>query len=181
MRDLQKDFRLSRNKLEYTDRRSPVAGGLRATVLVLLSVSFLAGCGTHMKAYPGATLPKNEIAMVFVDLPMYPRSVDGRSYPFAVCGHMRIDLLPGPHGIAFGYRGSYYANIAYSVDDARVDFVAKASHLYLAKSSTDIPIFSKRGTWRAWIEDVTTDAEYQHWATKSPGGYNLGKAFSRPK
>lgn len=128
---------------------------------------FLIACSTTpvYKLYDGIDRNSSEIAVLknsfsLLDTSIYIDSVDGISpndasaiksfYGSKLTGNFRIELLPGKHvvSVRYGYQGTSVGS--FTVEDAILNFEAKAGKTYYPRVSLDKTIM--RGV--IWLEEV---------------------------
>jgi hypothetical protein len=132
---------------------------MRAKAAVVLLLALLTGCGgtkQFVRAYPGAELPLEQLALVKPVIGIDVVSVDGnKAYGVRTArstGYADVDmeLTPGRHiFVVFMRTGS-----AYSLGTVTIALDAEAGHKYIINGSPDSP-----SRFKPIFEDVTANPD----------------------
>lgn len=138
------------------------------TLFVVCGLLLLGACGTPtIRAYSGAVLPQDQVAILVVDekgvFAIQPvlDSLDGQTlHKDSELVNMRVEMTPGPHraSVRFFEQKVLWSMNCCSAEDKRVDFVAEAGHTYQVQANVrgEYPCFLG-GTrlWDATIVEIT--------------------------
>ena len=132
----------------------------------------LGACGTPtIRAYPGATLPQDQVAILTVEVkgvfgvqPVLD-SLDGKTMHEGVqLVNMKVEMSPGPHRASVRFFDQkIIGSMSCSAKDQLVDFIAEPSHIYQVQATVrgELPpcALGRTRNWSATIVDVTANTQ----------------------
>jgi len=129
---------------------------------LLLAAVLLAGCAATRQMYSGPRRAPAEVGILRSGVvsqglssnAFYIRSVDDQAalaFTDAWRGYPELELLPGPHTIAVGLKGTGVFTDTYSLVDCVISLDVAAGHTYVVEGNL------RQTNWHAWTRDVATN------------------------